>query len=498
MAAWAVQQAPPLHQRQAAQAAEMLEAADVPGENGALLEIVARRLPDPEIEARIAASIGQLSSDLFERRERATRELIALGLRASGQVQAAMAAPPNLETRLRLEHVLGRIDAERDDQLLWAALIRLRTTRPPEAVEPLLRLLPRLPSRRLQAPATEIICRAARPAHRPLLERLVASDETPLSVRGAALVALERMTGDAAPAAERSTAESSAMRLAAARVLAAHRPREAAELLLAVRQIGSQGERAEAEYLLQLFHRAVEGQPPSRRSTPDQWRLWLATNPALEPLDDRRHRWGVLHLGIQEDFEQSQADVTRGYGDFIYQSTVASKAAVRNGRLELDGKHPEGDQRLAITTQSLAAEPRLENPLTVSAKIGGLPGNEVGWHVGVSVGNIKVLIHPGYQGGAFRIETVDSHTFIVGNQTMPFTPATGKLHPIRVRVTPADDGGAKLEVEVEDADSGAKFRHVGVVSREQIGPIDRIGLERSGREGGAAIFDDWEITLDDP
>ena len=52
----------------------------------------------------------------------------------------------------------------------------------------------------------------------------------------------------------------------------------------------------------------------------------------------------------------------------------------------------------AITAEELASTPVLSEPLVVESKLGGLPGNEVGWHVGLSVGG-KVMGGPSVHDG---------------------------------------------------------------------------------------------------
>ena len=145
--------------------------------------------------------------------------------------------------------------------------------------------------------------------------------------------------------------------------------------------------------------------------------------------------------------------------------------------------------------ETFVSESAFTGPLVVEARVGGMPGNEVGWHVGLSIGKVKALFHPGFAGGAFRFEHVDTHAEYLSNQNMPFTPASGALHTMRLQVTPRPDGGALLRASVKDNGSNQVFHCEQQFTQEQIGPLNRIGMERSGREGGAAMFDDFRVEL---
>ena len=116
------------------------------------------------------------------------------------------------------------------------------------------------------------------------------------------------------------------------------------------------------------------------------------------------------------------------------------------------------------------------------------------WHVGVSVGNLRLLFHPGLEGGQFRVERVDNHTVIVANTPLPFTPAAGVLHEMTIDVAQGDDGSVRFDVVIVDgAKSGRQFRHSVTASAQDVGTPARIGLERSGQAGGAALFGPFSI-----
>jgi hypothetical protein len=186
-------------------------------------------------------------------------------------------------------------------------------------------------------------------------------------------------------------------------------------------------------------------------------------------------------------------DAATGYGRFAYETTTPGwKAEVKGGRLHLLGDHNEGDQRLVVTAEKAIGKRRWPDSLEVTARIGGTDAIAGAWHVGVSVGSVKVLFHPGYDGGAFRAETVNTHEEFFGNEDMGFTPAAGVLHQLTVKVR-RTDGGYRFEVELKDANGGGTYRKTFEVSSKQVGDFDRVGLERSGRRGGDALFESISI-----
>jgi hypothetical protein len=225
----------------------------------------------------------------------------------------------------------------------------------------------------------------------------------------------------------------------------------------------------------------------ARRRRRDAWQSWWERNGGRAGVLDR------LADGLAERFAVEAKDITTGYRSFVYEATVPGcKGDVGGGRLHLRGDHEEGDQRLAITARKVTGKARWPDALDVAVKLGGTANDNVAWHVGVSVGRVKVLFHPAYSTGAFRAEAVDTHEEFFGNQDMGFTPAADVLHQMTIRVR-RTDRGYRFEVTVADAKGGGTYRKAFEVSGEQMGRFDRIGLERSGRRGGDALFESLSI-----
>jgi hypothetical protein len=194
-----------------------------------------------------------------------------------------------------------------------------------------------------------------------------------------------------------------------------------------------------------------------------------------------------------EKFTRTSKDATAGYGKFSYEATARGyKADVSGGRLRLTGDHEEGDQRLVVPAMKAAGKKQWPDELEVSAKLGGTAADSGAWHVGLSVGSVKVLFHPDYPEGAFRAETVDGHVEIFGNQDMGFTPASGVMHKVTVKVRRMGPN-YRFEVEVVNGKGKGTYRKSFTATAKQMGKFDRVGLERSGRRGGDALFESLSI-----
>ena len=234
------------------------------------------------------------------------------------------------------------------------------------------------------------------------------------------------------------------------------------------------------------------------RSLGDAWRDWAAQELATAKLDAvvgrRRHDLTAGRNRLEEAFTRAADSVTDGYGRFRYEADNGGPAKIADGVLRIDGGNPEGDQRLFITSQRLTGRDRWPDRLEVRARLGGTAGNNFGWHMGVSVGKVKVLFHPGLAGGAFRAETTDEHDYLFGNEAMSFEPVVGVMHQLQIRVTRKGDG-AQFEATVTGGGGGKPHQKTFTVTAEQLGDYNRIGLERSGRTGGDALFDSITIRL---
>ena len=149
-----------------------------------------------------------------------------------------------------------------------------------------------------------------------------------------------------------------------------------------------------------------------------------------------------------------------------------------------------------ITAQQLVGKQEFTDSFEVTTEIGGEARGSGTYHAGVSIGNLRVLFHPGYRGGGFRIERVDNHKYMIGNQSMPFTPAAGVLHKMHISIKPQQDNTVLLKTTFTNAENPKQQYVMNFIApAADIGPLDRVAVERSGRVGGAALFGLLEVDF---
>jgi len=191
-----------------------------------------------------------------------------------------------------------------------------------------------------------------------------------------------------------------------------------------------------------------------------------------------------------EFFESEQKSLDGGYKKFDFRADKRMGGLVKKGMLRMDGSRKgDGDQRLLLDLEKVTDRKTFPDSYSIEVKLGGEKGGEGGYHVGVSIGNVRVLFHPGYRGGGFRLERVDDNEYIVGNKNMGFDPAAATLHTMRIDVERRDSGGVGLAVSVEDGGSDESFYHADLIESAVIGDVKVIGLDRSGRTGGDGVFE---------
>jgi WD40 repeat protein len=138
--------------------------ADSGPEGVALLE--ARLKAPPKVDPqRLANLIEALDDDAFEAREKASRELEQLGMRAEPALREVLKAGPSPEARVRLERLLGRLKAEPPPELIaLRAVEALELNGGPEARAALERVAKGLAGDGLAAEAKAALARLARRA----------------------------------------------------------------------------------------------------------------------------------------------------------------------------------------------------------------------------------------------------------------------------------------------------------------------------------------------
>jgi hypothetical protein len=198
-----------------------------------------------------------------------------------------------------------------------------------------------------------------------------------------------------------------------------------------------------------------------------------------------------------EFFRKPAASLKGGYGLMEFTYTEQLDGQVKEQLLHLSGKRPlgEGFQYLRLTAKAATGKPVFPDRFLIDVKIGGTAGGEGTYHVGISVGKIRALFHPGYDDGGFRFQRGEN-IGSVPNLEMGFTPATGGTCDMRIHVQRLDANRVQLRVEVRQEQN--IFRTTQVFLEREIGPLDQISLDRSGREGGDAIFRDLIVQFAPP
>jgi hypothetical protein len=99
-----------------------------------------------------------------------------------------------------------------------------------------------------------------------------------------------------------------------------------------------------------------------------------------------------LHV---EFFSKNQPSIADGYGRMKFRSDVGASGSVREGVLRLEGtREGDGDQQLLFLAKDVTGQPQFPDSFRIEAKIGGESEAAGGYHVGISVGNIRVLFPP--------------------------------------------------------------------------------------------------------
>ncbi|MDX1962228.1 MAG: HEAT repeat domain-containing protein [Pirellulales bacterium] len=477
---------------------QVLKTYDISGKPADLLARLETRVMTADKAAEIEQAIQDLGSGIFDQREAATKTLLSAGALALGRLYDA-AKSPDAEVTYRAKLLISSIKSGENrqvDELQLKAVFReLALQRVPGGTPRAILVFPNLESASLRRAAQETIYECAQPADLPLLEK--AWRGPPEELRAAALVGLCKLSREQnLPLAEAALADSSAeVRLAACRVLCNSQPRACLPVLVELTATADQEFKQESLKFLTLMI-GHQFSRLKRNQSAEAWGREIAELTAatkfLQLPDQQRYFWGNVAAFVEE-FQLDQT-IEKKYGLFEYLSPIPTTAKIVDGRLRLFGDHPETDQRLMITATDLFGGVELPTNSRVRVELGGEEHSNGAWHCAVAVGNAKFLFHPGQAGGLFRVERDDSHHFLSENVEMGFTPAPNVLHEMTLEIRQLKDQEVKFLISIEEGNgSGKIFTHEIVLEREITGPLSRIMLIRSGRTGGAALFDHLQI-----
>ncbi|HZY83573.1 MAG TPA: HEAT repeat domain-containing protein [Gemmataceae bacterium] len=265
---------------------EVLRGAKVGTDGPALLDFLRRHTLGAETEARVRVLVRQLGDDSFDRRERASRELVALGGLARPFLRQA-ATDPDAEVARRAQDCLRQIDkkgpaAEGSPQVAAAALRRVARLKPAGAARVLLAYLPSAEGEALAEEVRQALAAVALKDGKPepLLVAALA-DKLPARRLAAAVALCRARATEALPAVRKLLDDpDAAVRFRAAVALAGARDREAIAAL--IRTLDGPPSR-QTSLVEELLYRVAEGKAPppaadggpaARRRYRQAWEGW--------------------------------------------------------------------------------------------------------------------------------------------------------------------------------------------------------------------------------
>lgn len=202
----------------------------------------------------------------------------------------------------------------------------------------------------------------------------------------------------------------------------------------------------------------------------------------------------TTRLVIPEWFNQEEDPLEGSYGRFEFHADEGMTGKVTNGQLRFVGDRDGKGSQSAILTPGSDGE--LPRSFRVSCMLGASGDLGSGsWNLGVSIGQARVLYHPGTEGGEFRVESMKYKRIQPNNKSMGFSPDPSSLQRMEIAVRIRDNGDMELLTVIGSGDGKNVFRDEVVLPAKSVGAVDRIGLWRNGDRGADAIFDDFVLDL---
>ncbi|MGI9467145.1 MAG: HEAT repeat domain-containing protein [Rubripirellula sp.] len=476
----------------------VLRDAGVPANAAGAIELIKRYKARNTPAAEIKNLISQLGSKQFHKRTQAQIQLLSIGDAPKKQLEESTNSL-DLEILLQSQLILNSINSKSDREVretyLLAAFQVLAAMPHDDAVATILSIFPELQSKRLHKHASLALWFAVSSDD---VMRLKHALKNPIdAIRIAAIPAWEIVHGEKSLQELRPllAAPSPAVRLSAARALFDYLPQQCMEVLLDLLNANEQSIKLQAAWLIAkaMGDTTVLKSKYSFNEQAARWKQRFTRDRSSNTtyvLGSVRFTLDKYVAGFLEEFNIATESIKSNYRKMKYVTTVdGATASVRDGIARFDGRHNEGDQRLLVSAAQVVDQETFTEAFTVVAKIGGEQAGAGGYHVGVSIGNLRMLFHPGYTGGGFRVQRVDDQQYLVTNQTMPFTPIGGNLYTMNIEVSASANNKVRLKTTIIDHESPNKrFTNLYQANRDDIGKIETVGVERSGRLGGAALI----------
>lgn len=467
-----------------------------------ILNYFKKKVPsDPEaFLLRLQTLVKQLGDESFAIREEATEQLVSLGFAALSELEKVRNSN-DFEIRWRVKTCLDKLNSEETGKLQQAMIRILAERRSTEALLPLIDFLPFAGDDiiREEIRSTLVAIAVEQESAHPIL--LLALEKKSKQVRMETAILLGRcgIASARMPLRKLLDDPQPSIRLGAAIGLIYLQDKEAVEPLIRLVEELTTAEIDRVEDLL-LTLGGDQGPAIEMGKTSEQKKRWMEAHLNWW----KKHRdsidLAVLTRGkndailFEESFQQAVETIGPRYRQMRFQGIQNNPSSVKDGVLKLGGKHAQDEsQRLIIQASTVLKRPTWPRHFRVIAKIGGGNDDAGTWHVGVGIGEIRVLFHPSYMGGAFRIERFKTREFLLPNQTMPWTPAANVLHEMTIDVSTTEDKVVLDIVLAEAGENGNRYRKRFEVQPEVIGEIKEISLDRGGYRGGAGLFGRLQI-----
>lgn len=177
-----------------------------------------------------------------------------------------------------------------------------------------------------------------------------------------------------------------------------------------------------------------------------------------------------------EPFNFDTGDADAGYEAFsFFDSGGTGSAVVTGGALVMDAT-------TNTTQQFLRAG--FAMPFTATTRVGASNSNG-NYNVGLVIGNNNVVFHPGFGGGALRVEGPGGF----GNTNVGFTPANSVFHKLEV----TSDGTGQFDLKLTDGANPANVFTASYNNPTAVG--GNVGLRRSGGPTGNGQFDILDVSV---
>lgn len=155
---------------------------------------------------------------------------------------------------------------------------------------------------------------------------------------------------------------------------------------------------------------------------------------------------------------------------------AATYATAGGGVLQLNAAFGSGAFAL-LSAQQIAGQSTFDvsvNPLAVSASVAG-SGEAGSYSVGLVVGNIITVFHPGWPGGANRIQSPLAQTIFLNNTDMGFLPEQGVNNFHTITMTLSEDASHTSYVLQYAVDT---FQNQLSILKTAVGDLNRVGFNQ--------------------